>query len=79
MAAGRDPDPAVDVLLHSTLLRTCREAAAHDRERGEARISEIGLGENCLSADGLAVPAIPAKKLIFISAPASILQTARRD
>lgn len=41
LAARRDPDPTVDVLLHPTLLRTCGETAAADRERGEARGHEL--------------------------------------
>lgn len=45
VAARWDPDPAVDVLLHSTLLRTRRETAAYHRERGEAWIHQICRGE----------------------------------
>ena len=37
MAARWDAGPAVDVLLHAALLRTCRETATHNRERGEIR------------------------------------------
>lgn len=39
VAAGRDPDPTVDVLLHPTLLRTSRETTTYDRKRGEVRIA----------------------------------------
>lgn len=66
VAARWDPDPAVDVLLHSTLLRTRRETAAYDRERGEAWIHQICRGE-CVFANALArVSPLPAKKLVFL-------------
>lgn len=68
VAARWDPDPAVDVLLHPTLLWTCRETAAYNRERGEAWINQICTGEYCLCAfaNALArVSPLPAKKLVF--------------
>lgn len=36
VAAGRDPGPSVDVLLHATLLRAGRATTAHHRRPGEA-------------------------------------------